>query len=76
MGETYLQHAGHSAQFGLWMLLGTSAAFIHTVFPSLCTATGSRIIARLYDRMIINRTRLKANAQSSPSCERYLAEQI
>ena len=58
------------------LLKHVRATFIHAVFPSLCTATGSRIIARLYDRMIINRTRLKVVVQSSPACESYLAEHI
>jgi hypothetical protein len=49
------------------LLKRVCAAFIHAVFPSLCTATGSRIIKRLYDRMIINRTRLKEVVQSSPA---------
>jgi uncharacterized protein DUF6356 len=29
VGETYLQHARHSAQFGIEMLRGAGAAFIH-----------------------------------------------
>jgi Family of unknown function (DUF6356) len=76
VGESYWQHARHSAQFGIAMLHGAGAAFIHAVFPSLCTTTGSRIIARLHGRMILNRTRLKVRAQSSHARESHLAENI
>jgi hypothetical protein len=76
VGETYLQHARHSLSFGFAMARGSAAAFFHAVVPALCTTTGSRIIARLHDRMILNRTRLKARAQSTAACESYLAEHI
>jgi hypothetical protein len=76
VGESYWQHARHSVQFGIAMLHGAGAALIHAMFPSLCTTTGSCIIARLHDRMILNRTRLRATAQGSSACESYLAEHI
>jgi hypothetical protein len=76
VGETYWQHARHSAQFGIAMLRGAVAAFIHAVFPALCTTTGSRIIGRLHDRMILNRSRLKSMAREIPADEHYIAEHI
>jgi hypothetical protein len=76
VGETYLQHARHSVRFGIAMACGSLAAFIHAVVPALCTTTGSRIIARLHDRMILKRTRLKAMGQSSAACESHLVEHI
>ena len=76
VGETYLQHARHSFQFGFAMACGSAAAFIHAVAPALCTSTGSRIIARLHDRMILNRMRLRATAQGNSAGESYLAEHI
>jgi hypothetical protein len=76
VGESYWQHARHSAQFGIAMLHGAGAAFIHAVFPSLCTTTGSRIIARLHDHMVLNRMRLRATARGNSAGESYLAEHI
>ena len=76
VGETYCQHARHSFRFGIAMACGAVAASIHAVIPALCTTTGSRIIARLHDRMILNRTRLNVRTQNSPACESYLAEHI
>jgi hypothetical protein len=76
VGETYWQHAHHSALFGIAMLRGAGAAFIHAVFPALCTTTGSRIIGRLHDRMILNRSRVKSTARENPAEEHYIAEHI
>ena len=76
VGETCLQHARHSFQFGFAMACESVAAFIHAVVPALCTATGSCIIVGLYGRMILNRTRLRVRAQSSLARESFLAEHI
>ena len=76
VGETYLQHVRHSFQFGFAMACGSAAAFIHAVAPALCTSTGSRIITRLHDLMILNRMRLRATAQGNSAGESYLAEHI
>jgi hypothetical protein len=76
VGETHLEHARHSAQFGVAMLLGAGDAFSHALLPALCTTTGSRIIARLHDRMILNRTRLKALARDNHTSDQFLAEHI
>lgn len=76
VGETYVQHARHSVSFGFAMARGAAAAFIHAAVPALCTTTGSRIIARLHDCMILNRSRWKVRTQISPACESHLAEHI
>ena len=70
--ETYLQHARHSIQFGIGVDPGSLAVCLHALIPAPCTSTSSRIIVRLYDRMILNRTPLKSRAQSSRACESYL----
>jgi hypothetical protein len=58
VGETYLQHMGHAAAFGGWMALGAACCLIHAILPFLFEKTGSRIIARLHDRIVVNRRRL------------------
>jgi hypothetical protein len=57
VGESYAQHAAHAGRFGLAMLRGSLACFVHAAFPWVCTTTGSRTVIRLHDRMVINRSR-------------------
>ncbi|MDK2770528.1 MAG: DUF6356 family protein [Sphingomonas sp.] len=67
VGESYLQHLTHSASFGLTMLAGAFACFIHALLPMLFERTGSGIIARLHDRMIVNRSRIKRAKGCEPA---------
>ena len=62
VGETYFQHMVHAAFFGGWMALGAACCLIHAILPFLFEKTGSRIIARLHDRVVVNRRRLPAPA--------------
>ncbi len=57
VGESYGQHARVASRFGLWMLAGGLACFVHALVPGLFTATGSRIIAQLHDDMLLHRRR-------------------
>jgi len=40
------------------MLIGGLAFFINALFPRLLIRVGPNIVARLYDRMVVNRSRL------------------
>ncbi|SEH14856.1 hypothetical protein SAMN05428974_1290 [Sphingopyxis sp. YR583] len=60
VGESYGAHFFHALSFAAAMLAGTIACFIHALIPSLFEKTGSRIITRLHDRMVVNRARLSA----------------
>jgi hypothetical protein len=57
VGESYAEHFRAAIGFSLTMLAGALACLVHAVFPFLCVTTGSRAIARLHERMIVNRTR-------------------
>jgi len=57
VGESYAEHARHAFGFGWAMLTGAVACFVHACFPWLHTRTGSRMVVRLYDRMVANRQR-------------------
>lgn len=57
VGETYTEHFRSAAFFGFSMLLGGAACLVHGVLPFLFTRTGSGTIARLHDRMVVNRMR-------------------
>lgn len=63
VGETYVQHMGSAFGFGTRMMLGGLACLVHGLLPFLFTATGSRTIVLLHDRMIRNRSRAAQAAQ-------------
>jgi hypothetical protein len=63
VGETYRQHLCAATWFAGQMILGAAACLIHALLPFLFVRTGSRIIARLHDRMLVNRARLADRAE-------------
>jgi len=65
VGESYFQHGRHALGFAVRMFVGSLACFAHAVFPCLCERTGSDVIRRLHERMVINRHRLTPQAQPS-----------
>lgn len=66
VGETYTQHCGHAFGFGWRMVLAGLACMVHAVVPSMFVCTGSQMITRLYDRMVVNRKRL-SQLESAPN---------
>lgn len=57
VNETYLQHMGSAWSFSRALFLSSVAAFLHGIFPFLFVTTASRMVTRLYDRMITKRQR-------------------
>lgn len=57
VGETYGEHCCSATSFGVAKLLDGAACLLHCVRPFVFTRTGSRIIARLHDRMVVSRMR-------------------
>jgi hypothetical protein len=55
VGETYGEHLGHAACFGVRMIAGGFACLVHAVLPFLFVHTGSRAIGELNERMITGR---------------------
>ncbi len=55
VGETYFEHMGRAAGFSIRMLLGGMACLVHAILPFLFVRTGSRMIALLNERMVVNR---------------------
>lgn len=55
--ETYLQHMGTALSFFGYFCFGAVAAFIHAFFPFLFEKTGSELISKLHDKMVLNRSR-------------------
>ncbi len=65
VGESYAQHLRSATSFGMTMLGAGLACLLHGVFPFLFERTGSDAIRRLYDRMVLNRSRLAPTANTS-----------
>lgn len=57
VGEGYFEHMAASFSFAVPLLSAAIAAFIHGVFPFCFVKTGSRIVTRLHERMVVNRAR-------------------
>jgi hypothetical protein len=57
VGESYGEHMGQAVWFGTRMVFAGLACLVHGVLPFLFVRTGSRAIAELNDRMVINRRR-------------------
>jgi hypothetical protein len=67
VNESYWQHMGQALWFSATMFAGAIACLIHAVFPFLCIKTGSGFIAKLNDRMVVNRMRNLPNAARLPA---------
>ena len=55
VGESYGEHLLRAVYFGTRMVFAGIACLIHGVLPFLFVRTGSRAIAELNDRMVVNR---------------------
>ncbi|WP_417520090.1 DUF6356 family protein [Minwuia sp.] len=60
VGETYVEHLTHAAWFAGMMAYGAVACLLHALIPGVCERTGSRVIALLHDRMVVNRSAHRA----------------
>ncbi|MFN7400496.1 MAG: DUF6356 family protein [Sandaracinobacter sp.] len=63
VNETYLEHMGVAGSFGWSLLTASCACFVHALVPGLCERTGSRIMTRLYARMVTNRVTKPAGTE-------------
>ena len=74
VGETYWQHLGAAWGFSWRMMVASLACLIHALLPFLFMKTGSRAIAELHDRMVVNRQRQALReAQGAPAAQRRAA---
>ncbi len=65
INEGYFQHMRHALSFTLEMVVGAACCLVHAFFPSLFEHTGSQVINRLYDRMVVNRAKLSARTSDA-----------
>lgn len=55
MGESYFEHQRVAASFALRLFGASLACAVHAVVPGLCVSTGSRAVADLNERLVVNR---------------------
>jgi hypothetical protein len=55
VGESYGEHLFRAVYFGSRMVFAGVACLVHGILPFLFVRTGSRAIADLNDRMVVNR---------------------
>lgn len=65
VGESYWEHQRAAFSFGAAMFRGSLACFVHGLVPSLFLSTGSSMVRRLHDRMVVNRVRTPADTRSA-----------
>ncbi len=57
VGETYFEHMQSALRFAGKLFAATLCCVVHAAFPFFFKGTGSRLIAELHDRMVVNRAR-------------------
>lgn len=60
VGESYAQHFGVASRFGMTLIAGGLACFVHALVPAWCKRTGSSTVKRLHDRMSARQPDLRA----------------
>lgn len=60
MGESYFEHQRVAFAFALQLLVAALACAVHALIPGLCVSTGSRAVAELNERLVVNRRRAPA----------------
>ena len=60
--ESYFQHMQHALSFALALGWASVCCLVHALFPFLCEKSGSRMVAILHDRMVINRHNLSKHS--------------
>ena len=55
--ETYFEHFGQALRFSITLAVAAVVCLVHALLPFLFERTGSQLIDRLHDRMVVNRRR-------------------
>ncbi|MEO8144721.1 MAG: DUF6356 family protein [Betaproteobacteria bacterium] len=58
VGETYGEHLANALYFARQLLAASAACLLHALFPFLFEKTASSILARLYERMVLSRSKV------------------
>ena len=63
--ESYFQHMQHALSFAVGLAWAAGCCLVHALFPFLCEKSGSKMVAMLHDRMVVNRHRLSPHSTRS-----------
>jgi hypothetical protein len=55
MGESYFEHQRVALSFAVRLFAASIACAVHALVPGLCVSTGSRAVADLNERLVVNR---------------------
>ena len=69
VGESYGEHFVSAMGFSLSMLRAAFCCAVHAILPFAFEKTGSECITGLYDRMVTNRSKLKAHEDATSQGE-------
>ena len=69
IGETYFEHMGMAAWFGVRLIVAGLACLVHAIFPFLCVATGSYHVRALYAEMTQRQTMAQTRTAGIASSE-------
>ena len=58
VGETYGEHLAVALYFARQLLAASAACLLHALFPFLFEKTASGILAQLYERMVLSRSKV------------------
>lgn len=78
IGETYFQHFIFASKFGLQMMAGGFACFLHAIFPFVFVTTGSdflfKLIHEFVARMPADDARVRQLAEAIESRKQHAAK--
>ena len=66
VGESYAEHAGVAAKFGVTMVVGGLACILHAVFPAIFPRVASDRVKKLYAQMVARQPHLRRPAHEEP----------
>ncbi len=70
IGETYFQHLFFASKFGLQMMWGGFACFMHAIFPFVFITTGSDLLFKLMHEFV---ARMPANDERVAKLAKVIA---
>ena len=65
VGETYSEHFIMASGFGLSLIIAGLACFFHGFFPFMFKKTGSNLIKKLHDQMVLNRSSINNGSNTA-----------
>ena len=57
VGESYLQHLVCASRFAGSLFVAACVCFVHALLPFMFEKTGSQLIKRLHEQMVVGRVR-------------------